>query len=671
MKKSIRISITILLALAISLSTIFVYAHSVKAYTVYPFDKVNVLDDLESMEDFNVEDYPFDITGRSKLSVITFVEWCYSTRREKRNDFAMYIYVYNPQGIDIDTASTLNKVQIAVDYDKYPITAESKPTEYEKFNLVYCNQSTKSGYEGLFYKFRIIDHKTGYLTIQERVNSHQRRYDVSGIELLQNGKYTADEYGVNTIYTFTGFSEGYGPDIAASSTLKGNVQCLETVSLNVNHTYWRSKTSSKGAGYQNQLDTVYFSVPKRLIEKYGRLQRIKAEWYEYYTKDIVVTSNQEFYNKAKEYVGVNMNREHNESIVYGLGQNAGDAGGGIYMAEWGWNLGSHYLHTADDIIYYLFPTENWCSISKYDPYGDTTKNGGVSSNALYDYVKAYDKTFKTGTVKDGKISADLFEKDIPNERKMDNEQGKIQYGYSYYDFDADIDTQKWLSYSETEHSFWEDWKGYGFWNAITGAIPQEEGAKLCPIYILGKNDLVGTNTEIAQRLYVNYNDVEDIKTAYNAATTVSSESDEERVLVLFRFAKSDYYSAGLDLIDIDGGFLWEDAFTEGQAYRAKESIFLDFDIIQLTFNKDEVYTVIPVVSSPMDIVNDITTPSVINENNWWQALLALILFVLLIIFLWKIGLLPAIGKGIVWLVTAPFKAIGWTTKELTKKEKDK
>ena len=39
-----------------------------------------------------------------------------------------------------------------------------------------------------------------------------------------------------------------------------------------------------------------------------------------------------------------------------------------------------------------------------------------------------------------------------------------------------------------------------------------------------------------------------------------------------------------------------------------ESVFFDFDIIQLTFNRDGVYTVIPVVSSPMDIVNAITPP---------------------------------------------------------------
>lgn len=77
---------------------------------------------------------------------------------------------------------------------------------------------------------------------------------------------------------------------------------------------------------------------------------------------------------------------------------------------------------------------------------------------------------------------------------------------------------------------------------------------------------------------------------------------------MFRFATSDYYSEAVDIIELDSGFLWSDKHTEGQAYVATESVFFDFDIIQLTFNKEGDYTVIPVVSSPIDIINDITPP---------------------------------------------------------------
>lgn len=109
-------------------------------------------------------------------------------------------------------------------------------------------------------------------------------------------------------------------------------------------------------------------------------------------------------------------------------------------------------------------------------------------------------------------------------------------------------------------------------------------------------------------------------------------------------------------MELNEGFLWSDKKTEGQAYIAQESVFFDFDIIQLTFNKDEVYTVIPVVSSPIDVVNDITPPVNIDDGmDWLKIILAVIMLILLIIILWPIT--PYVVKAIVWIITLPFKAI--------------
>ena len=108
----------------------------------------------------------------------------------------------------------------------------------------------------------------------------------------------------------------------------------------------------------------------------------------------------------------------------------------------------------------------------------------------------------------------------------------------------------------------------------------------------------------------------------------------------------------------------------GQAYRAWESVFFDFDIIQLTFNRDGVYTVIPVVSSPMDIVNAITPPvQMPSEWEWWQILLAIVLIVLLIIILFPI--LPYILKFLFWLICLPFRAIAALFKGIDNRRKRK
>ena len=288
--------------------------------------------------------------------------------------------------------------------------------------------------------------------------------------------------------------------------MTSNIEYLEIITLDVKHTFYKTMTSSKGAGYQNQLDTVYFSVPNRFFDNFGKLQRIKAEWYEYKTNDIVVTSNSDFYDKAKPYIGVATDFDdgmplYNEDIGISLGQDAGDFGGGINMAKWGWNLGNGYLYPPCSPLYYLFKTDN---ISEYNPYATNT-NGGVESNDLYGYINAYNKTHEKGylEVKDNEISADLFSDDIDDYRKMDSEFGKIQKGYSYYDFDADIDLQKLSSWNDTQPSFWDNWVNWGLWDTIVGDILQEESKILSPIYTLNDSDLIGSDTSISKKLFVN------------------------------------------------------------------------------------------------------------------------------------------------------------------------
>lgn len=604
------------------------------AGTPLSFDSTDVLDDLTSSTDsgqaFDLKDYPYDES--KQVQIINFVEYCYSYKANMRNNYGLYVYIYNPQGLNISTTSKSNKIQMATKYD-----ADGNPSDYAKFDLQFLSKSEESNYKNLFYKFKVVDKAIDGKTFAQRVNSNERRYDVSGVELMTYGANNATGYPVNGTYIFTGYAAGYGPDANAKSTLASKVEYLETVSLDVKHTFYRTKTSVKGAGYQNQLDTVYFAVPQRFFDTYGKLQRIKAEWYEYKTNDIVVTSHQDFYDKAYPYLGIQTGEfdqfgmtKYNKDIYYSLGQNAGDAGGGMNMAKWGWNLGSGFLHVPTPALYYLFKVGN---IEEYDPYADIVSIGGVESNALYEYIKNYDKSFNKGTlpIKEGTISADLFADDIDDYRKLDTEYGKIQNGYSYYDFDADVDLQKLTSWQEGNPSFWDNWINWGLWDAMFGKIPEEESRTVSPIYTLKDGDLSGTDTEIAERLLINANDVNALKTYHTAA------KNNDCVTVLFRFATSDYYSAAVDIMELGKGFLGSDKYTEGQAYRAYESVFLDFDIIQLTFNKDGVYKVIPTVSSPIDVVNAITPPvQMPDDTPWWVKLLSVLLVILLLVLIVKL-----------------------------------
>ena len=654
------------------------------------YDNTNVLDDLKSA---TVDGQPFDLSAYPRNpfgspQVITFAEYCYSQYENGNGNYALYIYVYNPALTEFSFVSQRNKIEISSDFFYAGEEgAVGSVKDYTKFPLKFCNASTGE-YENRFLKFRIVDENNVLLNAEREHEeaTGNRYYHIAGIELYAIGgdATTAQDYWVNQYYQFSGYAEGYG------DSEKFPFQCdatgnAEAVQLKVQHTYYRTESSSKGENHQNQLDTVYFAVPKRLFDTYGKLQRIKAEWYEYKTKDYVVTSNSEFYNAVQEYLGKIVPSSNgkvdtiepvlNDDIGYALanGMRTISSWGSetFESAVWGWNLGVAIgIDEICDRLTLLFLTDN---IEEYDPY-ETDNDGTINGNELYDRIMSYDKSYDAGTlpVKDGTISADLFESDIDDSRKVDSEQGKIQQGYSYYDFDADTDVQKLISWSDGDPSFWDNWNEFGFWDTLFGNIPSETGREISPIQVLKESDLQGTEAEVSQRLLVNIKDVEELKAAYDDAITVDSldPDDEECYLVLFRFAASDYYAAPADI--------YEEKFPHTtytkMAYVAQQSVFFDFDVIDLTFNKDGVYTVIPVVSDPIDIVNDLTSPTDMGDDG--LGILGIILLILgvIVVLVVFMPVLPYIAKGVVWLVCLPFRAIAGLCKSISngaKKRKER
>ena len=654
------------------------------------YDKTNVLDDLKSAtvngEMFNLANYPRNPFGTPQ--VITFAEYCYSQYENGNGNYALYVYVYNPALTEFSFISDRNKIEISSDFFYAGENGKiGSVKDYTKFPLKFCNASTGE-YENRFLKFRVID-KDNILLKAEREHEEatgNRYYHIAGIELFEIGgdATTAKDFWVNQYYQFSGYANGYG------DSEKFPFQCdatgnAEAVQLNVKHTFYRTESSSKGENYQNQLDTVYFAVSKRLFDTYGKLQRIKAEWYEYATKDYVVTSNSEFYNAVQSYLGKIVPSSNgkmetiepvlNDDIGYALanGMKTISSWGSetFESAKWGWNLGVAIgIEEICDRLTLLFLTDN---IDEYDPY-ETEVEGTVNGNELYERIREYNKSYDTGrlSVKDGTVSADLFESDIDDSRKVDSEQGKIQKGYSYYDFDADTDLQKLVSWKDGDPSFWENWNEFGFWDTIFGKIPSDTGREISPIQVLKEQDLSGTDKEISERLLVNIKDVKDIQNAYKDAVTVNplDKKDEECYLVLFRFATSDYYSAPADIYKSD---FWG-TVKKGQAYVFHESVFFDFDVIDLTFNKDGVYTVIPAVSDPIDIVNDGTPPINMGDKlpDWLKyALFAIGLLIAMPVLYWLIKLIAWLVQLILKGIVSIFKGIGKSVNKRKEKRRSK
>ena len=92
----------------------------------------------------------------------------------------------------------------------------------------------------------------------------------------------------------------------------------------------------------------------------------------------------------------------------------------------------------------------------------------------------------------------------------------------------------------------------------------------------------------------------------------------------------------------------------------------------MEWDDGEKRVVIPIVSSPIDVVADGTPPVHTTSDkglSWWQILLAVLALVLVIWLLLKFApvLVFAVGK----VVALPFKAINAASKKAKKRRKEK
>ena len=89
-------------------------ASAADADVVSAFEQQNVMDDLDGMtidgKAFSVKDYAFDESKPTQ--VLMLAEFCYSFYSDRQDDFGLYLYVWNPQGLRFDTDDERNLVQL-------------------------------------------------------------------------------------------------------------------------------------------------------------------------------------------------------------------------------------------------------------------------------------------------------------------------------------------------------------------------------------------------------------------------------------------------------------------------------------------------------------------------------------------------------------------------------
>lgn len=177
------------------------------------------------------------------------------------------------------------------------------------------------------------------------------------------------------------------------------------------------------------------------------------------------------------------------------------------------------------------------------------------------------------------------------------------------------------------------------------------------------------------KFYIAERDYEDFCTFINNA----AKKEKPETVYLFRYYQSEYVvhevTQGERTIDwaVIGGNFGSYKVIDSNAYFAQSWAQLDFDIIDVTFTKDNVLTVIPCIMSPIDIIADQEHPIDPYPGKglpWWAIALIIVAAVALLVVLLYFGfpvlrgVFKVIGKiiltvcKVLWLIiSAPFRGI--------------
>lgn len=605
-------------------------AFSVKASaaeTAESYDKTSIGDDLSGIDRSN---YRYNALGEPEI--ISVMEYCFSYHEEYESFYNLYFYVYNPTCQPIDVLPDNNSVNIYAGAD------ENSRASAKLVRLDYTS-------DFMFYKFKLLEPAS----ILERAKAEMtengtRTYDVTEIQLRYENDLSAVSHDETTKYVFTGYAAYCDENKSEIGTLECKSLGSEGIHLAVHNTYYRADTPSTpfwsetaSTSTVDQLDSVYFSIPEEYYENFGDLTQIKAEWYEYKTAPIFVTDYADAYIELMDYLNVSvepdgtLTKDSSAKLNYSiLWEVDAIAVGNVqvyktFAAEKG-RIGSSSFYV-NDLAFN-------CNFLRWLFYRDANKtltdeDWNVSTDELMEYMKMYSKEVDDNLLL-GKYPRSLFCQsaglydfklnviDAKRRKLLDSEDQETGAGHVELTFGEgkDVDFSE-LSFLDTVKD--QDWWSEFWFGSDTVTEPIE------PIKTVKEAHLVLSDEEISEMYKVHITDVPKFK------EFCKQSFDKNERPVLMRFAVTDYYTSKARF-DYDGD---DGSVSNINGYVAQETVFLNFDVISLSFtDPDGKYVkTFGVVANPIDIINAIEAPDGMENKwlNWLTAIAGLIVLVIILV----------------------------------------
>lgn len=620
-KTSIRFFVALLVFVTLALLSFEIVSSGLVAYASdnnVKFDNTSIFDDLYGSKDehgneFDLGNYPKDKDG--ELRFYTFVEYGYSYYANLDKNYALYTYLYNPQQLDFSTYLDSNVVRMATAFVKNS-EGEYVASGYDDFNIV-CVSRTTGDYANLFYKFKILDPDKKLLALAQKYESENgcRRYDIAGVYLKTDKSDVTLDKNIGRSFKCSGYMATYGENANNPSTFMCKVDVLETLDLKVYQTSYLTGVSSLGAYHHNNVSSVYFAIPQRVLDKYGSLWEIYAQWYECKTAPIFVTSNSNLYNGMKDLTHYSLSENKNKPrfddsvpyyFYYGMDSNEGL--GQVHSRttyDWAYNLYSYeedYPSSSTHVtvsnsalnLPYVFYSPSYTVNGAFNVINKQTVAGDVTSSQIRDYIQNYKSSNYVDWHTSRNLASELFVNTVDSARA---DKGiKVGLNKVRTNLGDTFDLKSWNS---EYGSWWDKLTQYG-WSYPKNEVLDEQHTNVKPFEEVINTTL--NSVTLSSDLLINENDVDSFKTFCN-----SSYANDE-VPYLFRFAVSDYYSRPLGYGDSQNKVYKTEK--ESDTYLAQETVFFDFNIITMTFKGKEDYYTLAVMHTPVDVIAGVEPPPV-------------------------------------------------------------
>lgn len=321
-------------------------------------------------------------------------------------------------------------------------------------------------------------------------------------------------------YTYTGFAEGYGSELATSDTLSCRVNGFEKfLTLDVHSTYYRPEgTNGKNDYTQDSLHSVYFAIPRSVVSEYGKMTAVHATWLDATLAPVLVTGNKEVYDAILPYLGRSIGT-NTEGLKHAY------AGSANYtVTSW---AGATALYGWD------------CAYTFNLPSGWSTIGGAVSNKSAREVSPLYWLACAgegTDSADDYVLSSEEIETKLKEyTQKYGGELVNDRYSRVLFDTVADSFTEVNIQADE-EYSLTNEVLGSSWWDKLWGITYPSTFDGIKAIYEVTDADFKSDEKATCDGLFLAEQDYAEFKEFYDA-------NKAENVIYLFRYQVTDYIAS--------------------------------------------------------------------------------------------------------------------------------